>query len=195
MSKDKIFMDQFPTPENAEKLGKISRAERFIGYVIERINKDNGFTAKLKRADNPATEYQSWELLAEFGVDLEKEWERLPYCSVSAALARAKPMSDGKLALGAAIAACFEDGNQSEQAKARLRRLLACSSTTEVCQILRPLLSLMSSRGITPNFSQLLDQLLRYSGDNQDRIRARWANEFYRRVEDTTQVSAEASHV
>ncbi len=188
-------MDQLPIPQNTEKAGKVSRAEQFIGYVIERINKDNGFAAKLKRADNPATEYQSWELLAGFGVDLEKEWVRLPYCIVGAALARAKPTSDGKLALGAAIAACFDDGNQSDQAKARLRRLLACSGSTEVCQILRPLLSLMASRGVAPNFSQLLDQLLWYSGDNQDRIRARWANEFYRRVDDTTKPSAEAANV
>ena len=50
-------MDQFPTPQNTEKAGKVSRTEQFIGYVIERINKDNGFAAKLKRADNPATEY------------------------------------------------------------------------------------------------------------------------------------------
>ena len=49
MSKDKIAMDQFPTPQNAEKTVKASRAEQFIGYVIERINKDNGFAAKLKR--------------------------------------------------------------------------------------------------------------------------------------------------
>ena len=188
-------MDQLPIPQNTEKAGKVSRAEQFIGYVIERINKDNGFAAKLKRADNPATEYQSWELLAGFGVDLEKEWVRLPYCTVGAALARAKSTSDGKFALGAAIAACFDDGNQSDQAKARLRRLLACSSSTEVCQILRPLLSLMSSRGVIPNFSQLLYQLLWYSGDNQDRIRARWANEFYRRVDDTTNPSAEATNV
>lgn len=30
-------MDQFPTPQNAEKTVKASRAEQFIGYVIERI--------------------------------------------------------------------------------------------------------------------------------------------------------------
>ncbi|NCB56758.1 MAG: type I-E CRISPR-associated protein Cse2/CasB [Gammaproteobacteria bacterium] len=188
-------MDQLHASANAEKTGKVSRAERFIGYVIERINKDNGFAARLKRSDNPATEYQSWELLAEFSVDLEKEWERLPYCTVGAALARAKPVSDGKLAIGAAIAACFDDGNQSDQAKARLRRLLACTSTTEACRILRPLLMLMASRGVTPNFSQLLDQLLWYSGDNQERIRARWAQEFYRRAENTTEPSSEAAHV
>ncbi len=187
-------MDQQSAVATAESTGKLSRAERFVGYVIECINKDNGFAARLKRADNPATEYQSWELLAGFGVDLEKEWERLPFCTVGAALARAKPVTDGKLPLGSAIAACFDDGNQSDQAKARLRRLLACTSATEACRILRPLLTLMASRGVTPDFSQLLEQLLWYSGNGQERIRARWAQEFYRRTTDADENVTEAVH-
>ncbi|TNL14189.1 type I-E CRISPR-associated protein Cse2/CasB [Kosakonia cowanii] len=177
-------MDQHANNTMAEKAQTFSRAERFVSYVIERINKDKGFAARLKRADNPATEYQSWELLAEFGVDLEKEWQRLPWCAVGAALARAQPKANGTLALGTAIAACYDEGNQSEQAKTRLRRLLACTSTTEASRILRPLLALMTSRGVTPNFSQLLEQLLWFSGNGQDRIRARWAQDFYRRADD-----------
>lgn len=184
-------MVQHPT---AESTSKISKAEQFVSYVIERIQKDNGFAARLKRADNPATEYQSWELLANFAIDLEKEWERLPYCTIGAALARAKPTANGKLPLGAAIAACFDEGNQSDQAKTRLRRLLACTSTIEVCRILRPLLTLMVSRGVTPHFSQLLEQLLGFSGIRQEQIRARWAQAFYRRIEDAGETATEHSH-
>ncbi|MFK4752845.1 type I-E CRISPR-associated protein Cse2/CasB [Oceanobacter antarcticus] len=187
-------MDQKPAEASNTSTGKLSRAARFVGYVIDRINKDNGFAARLKRADNPATEYQSWELLAEFGVDLEKDWERLPYCTVGAALARAKPGADGKLPLGGAIAACYDDGNQSDQAKARLRRLLACTSTAEACRILRPLLTLMASRGIIPNFSQLLQQLLWFSGQGQERVRIRWAKDFYRRAVEADDAMAEATH-
>lgn len=186
-------MELQPAAVSDNGTGKVSRAERFVVYVTERINKDNGFAARLKRADNPATEYQSWELLAEFGVDLEKPWERIPYCTIGAALARAKPVSDGQLSLGAAIAACFDDGNQSDQAKARLRRLLACTSTDEVCRILRPLLALMSSRGVTPDFSVMLEQLLWFSGNGQERVRTRWAQDFYRRVSEDSE-SGVAAH-
>lgn len=84
-------MDQFPADVTAESAANESPAKRFVAYVIERIAKDNGFAARLKRADNPATEYQSWEILAGFGIDLEKEWQRLPYCVIGAALAKAKP--------------------------------------------------------------------------------------------------------
>jgi CRISPR system Cascade subunit CasB len=158
-------------------------AKRFVGYVIERIAKDNGFAARLKRADNPATEYQSWEILAGFGIDLEKEWQRLPYCVIGAALA-VKPASNGTTSLGGAIAACYPEGNQSEQAKARLRRLLACTSTSEACRILRPLLALMASRNVTLDFARLLNELQWFSGSSRERIRARWAQEFYRRADE-----------
>ena len=187
-------MDQHAEATPAENTGRVSQAEQFIGYVIDRMNKDNGFAARLKRADNPATEYQSWELLADCRVDLEKEWQRLPYCTVGAALARAKTEVNGKLPLGAAIAACFDDGNQSDQAKVRLRRLLACTTTTESCRILRPLLTLMASRGVIPDFGQLLEQLMWYSGNRQERIRACWAQEFYRRPADAGNKATEAEY-
>ncbi|UAN18696.1 type I-E CRISPR-associated protein Cse2/CasB [Enterobacter asburiae] len=187
-------MDQPAAETTSKNTGKLSRAERFVSYVIDGIKKDNGFAARLKRADNPATEYQSWELLAHFGVDLEKEWERLPYCTVGAALAKAKPAANGKLPLGAAIAACFEEGSKSDQAKARLRRLLACTSTSETCRILRPLLTLMISRGVTPDFAQLMEQLLWYSGNRQEQIRVHWAQEFYRRTAEVDGTATEPSH-
>jgi len=185
--------------ETATSSRKSSRGDHFVGYVLDRIHKDNGFAARLRRADNPATEYQSWELLAGFGADLEKDWVRLPYCTVGAALAKAKPDTDGKLALGAAIAACYdtekEKGSQSDQAKAKLRRLLACTTTAEACQILRPLLTLIASRGVRLDFSQLLNDLLWFSGDNCERIRARWAQSFYRRItDDEAHTAAGASH-
>ncbi|ENV9334962.1 type I-E CRISPR-associated protein Cse2/CasB [Klebsiella aerogenes] len=187
-------MDQFSADVNAESAGSESPAKRFVGYVIERIGKDNGFAARLKRADNPATEYQSWEILTGFGIDLEKEWQRLPYCIIGAALAKAKPACNGTTALGAAIAGCYPEGNQSEQAKARLRRLLACSSTSEACRILRPLLALMAGRNVTPDFARLLNELQWFSGNNRERIRASWAQQFYRRAEEAGRNEAGNPH-
>lgn len=161
----------------------VRRGERFVAYIIEKMQRDNGFAARLRRADNPATEYQSWELLADFGVDLEKDWERMPFCTIGAALAKAKPDQDGGVSLGAAIAACYEDGAQSNQARTRLRRLLACSTVAEACLILRSMLALINSRGVKLDFSQLLEQLLWYAGNGQERVRSRWAQDFYRRTQ------------
>lgn len=158
-----------------------TREERFVTSVIKRCQEDKGLAAKLRRGDNPATEYQSWELLASFGIDLEKDYERLPFVTVAAAIAKAKAERNGNLSLGRAIAACYEDGRESKQAKARLRRLLACDDTPEVCRILRSLFSLIDSKANQSlDFARLLKQLRRYSFDDaRTQVKAQWAQEFY----------------
>lgn len=164
-----------------------SREDKFVAGVIERCQKDNGLAARLRRADNPATEYQSWELLAGYGVDLEREHERLPFAMVAANIAKAKAEANGNLSLGRAIASAYDDGNQSDQARARLRRILACDDLPELCRILRPLLTLIDSRVNRPlDYARLLKQLRGFGfatskGDAQQiqRIKVQWAQEFY----------------
>lgn len=162
-----------------------TRAGNFVDYVIRRCNSScgKGLAAALRRADNPATEYQCWELLASWNIDLEKHWLRLPYATVCAGLAKAKAEHNGNLTLGAAIAASYSNEDQKASdnaaAKARLRRLLACHDTEEVCRILRPLLSLIASRQTQPlDFARLLNQLLSFHWQ-AERIKAQWAQEFY----------------
>ena len=158
-----------------------SKSQHFVDYVINRCQASNGVRAALKRADNPATEYQSWEILAGFQVNLEHENQRLPYATIAAAIARTEPSHNGNVRIGQAIARSYEDGNASDQSKAKLRRLLACDSVAEACRILRPLFSLIDARGgLMLDYSQLLDDLLWFSHDNsQLRIKARWAQDFY----------------
>jgi len=155
-----------------------SKEEKYVHFVLDRIHKDNGFRAKLSRAMSDSTEYQSWEILSTW-CDLDKEWLRMPYAIVGASLAKARCSKDGYLGIGEAIAKCYKDGNQSDQAKAKLRRLLACKNTVEACRILRPLLSLIESKGVEIKYSQLLHDLLGYSVDWTP---ARWAQNFYGRV-------------
>ena len=66
-----------------------TKEEKYVRFVIDRIHKDNGFRAKLSRANNESTEYQSWEILAPW-CSLDKEWERLPYALAGAAIAKAR---------------------------------------------------------------------------------------------------------
>jgi CRISPR system Cascade subunit CasB len=155
------------------------RNERFVNGVIRQCQQDKGLAARLRRGDNPATEYQSWELLAAYGIDLEHDYKRLPFVTIAAAMAKSKAERNGSLTLGRAIAACYEDGRESSQAKARLRRLLACSDLTEVSRILRSLFSLIDSKAGQPlDFIRLLGQLLRFPFNDQQ-VKAQWAQEFY----------------
>lgn len=158
---------------------KPAREERFVSGLIQQCQQDKGLAARLRRADNPATEYQSWELLASYGIDLEHEQLRLPFVTVAAAIAKAKIERNGVMPLGRGIAACYEDGRDSNQGKARLRRLLACDDLPELCRILRPLFSLIDSKAAQPlDYLRLLKQLRSFSFDAQ-RIKAQWAQEFY----------------
>ena len=61
----------------------------FVAFVLKRSQEDAGFAARLRRADNPDTEDQSWGILAAF-VNLERDAERLPYAVIGAALCRFK---------------------------------------------------------------------------------------------------------
>jgi len=158
------------------------RIERFVDSILERCVRDKGFAARLRRADNPATEYQSWEILASFGVDISNDFQRLPFATVGAAIARSKAEKNGRLRLGRAVAACYDDGNDSSQAKARIRRLLACHDIEEVCRVLRPVLSLIASRVQVPlDYKILLRQLINFSW-NPKRIQVQWAQDFYART-------------
>jgi CRISPR system Cascade subunit CasB len=164
-----------------EKVDAMSnRSHAFVLFILKQIKNDKGVAAALRRADNPATEHQSWEELARFGVELDKSYIRLPFATIAAALAKAKVDHNGNIGVGSALAGCYSDGCESDQAKAKLRRLLACSSAEELCRILRPLFSLMFSK-CNPNldFSRLLNEMLMFNKKSQQ-IKARWAEDFYK---------------
>ena len=165
---------------DSEKEKKSGKEEAFVHYVIDLCVKDNGAAAALRRADNPATEYQSWEYLARFVIDLENSFERIPYATIAAAIARVQPEKNGTAGIGKAIAFCYDEKSDSDQAKAKLRRLLACDSTAEACRILRPLFSLIDSKaGTSIDYARLLSQLVWFSS-NSNKIKTQWASDFYR---------------
>lgn len=163
---------------------KKKRSELFVAYILKRINgdkgikPDTGFIAALRRADNPDTEYQSWEYLSKW-CDLEKDWERLPYALIAASLTKSRQKQDGFVVLGQAIAKSYEEngrmGNEQDSAKTKLRRLLASKTAIEACDILRPILSLIASRQVMVCHAKLLDDLL-YFGE---KTKIRWASDFY----------------
>lgn len=158
----------------------VKREQAFVQFVLGRLRKDSAYGAALRRADNPATEYQAWEYLSRW-CDIDKSWELQPFATVGAALARAKPLTDGPMGIGAAIASCYTEGgtpgNKNDTAKAKLRRLLSCDTVEETCKILRPLLSLISSRGIPLSYSDLLSDLTHFS----ELKKQKWAVDFYGR--------------
>lgn len=155
------------------------QSQAFVAAVLERCERDGGFAANLRRADNPATEHYAYGLLAAFGIDLERDEERRPFALIGAALSRIKAARDGSLGLGEALRRCVESADQGE---ARLRRMLACRRQEEACGLARPLLSLIAARNVPLCHARLLEDLLDFHSDNDEarrRICLRWAREFY----------------
>ena len=155
------------------------QAEAFVQALLKAQQEDNGLAARMRRADNPATEYQSWDFLARFGIPLDRPQQLLPYTTVGALMARSKATKNGTLSFGKALALSYPDGKNSDQAVARLRRVLSCSTVSDVCRILRPMLKLIDSRTKEPlDYVRLLRQLQKFGFDDQH-TKAQWAQEFY----------------
>ncbi|MDP3187979.1 MAG: type I-E CRISPR-associated protein Cse2/CasB [Limnobacter sp.] len=161
-----------------------SKADAFIDYLCANLPKDKGAASRLRRADNPSTEHMSWEILAKFNIDLEKPYQRIPYALVAASLAKSKNLKSGSFRLGSALRLAFSEAQTSPnepaaQAVARLRRILSCSSTEELCRVLRPVLTLIQSRVSGDlDYARLLNQLLRYH-HAPEKVQAQIAQEFY----------------
>jgi len=178
MNTDIVSPVKSPIEKNIFSGGK---SLAFVNYIINRCQSDKGIKAALKRADNPATEYQSWEVLAGFRIDLEDDRQRLPYETIAAAIARTEVEKNGRLKIGQAIANSYSEGNRSDQAKSKLRRLLSCDSVPEAIRILRPILKLIESRSTSGlDYAALLNDLLWFGNDaSRTRIKACWAQGFY----------------
>jgi CRISPR system Cascade subunit CasB len=146
----------------------------FISSIINHKN-DVNYISKWKRADNPNQEYQAWELLVPWCKELTNPYEREPLATIGAAFARRKTDTDGQLNFGRALYHCYPENN-SGPGTSRLRRMLACSDTLEVCKMIKPCLSLIASKDINLNYSSLLNDIKYFS----ERTKLFWAQEFYR---------------
>lgn len=162
------------------------KSTKFVNYVFSRIINENNkeFRAKLKKADNEATEYQSWDILSQW-VDLENDRDRKTYGLVGASIARSGMHSDGKLGLGGALRAVFQkDGDtgdiQKSSSALRLRRLLSCKEKMELIEVLRPILRFLISKEVGISHTKLLDDILWFDHDtSREKSRVRWAQDFF----------------
>ncbi len=167
-------------------------ADRFVDDVFGICDKqkgDKGTAAALRRADNPDTEYQSWDLLSRprYCMDLTNPYKRIPFATIGAAIAKSKATQNGEIGLGRALYRYYQQGennkspdsSKEDQAKAKLLRLLACQDVKEACRIIRPLLSLLENKDGSSNinYKELLKQLLFFN----ERTKEQWAENFYRR--------------
>ena len=165
--------------EMPEQNARETRGQAFVRYVIDRCNKDKGVAACMRRADNPAMQHQSWNILIDFHVNLDNSAERTAFACIGAAVIQAKATCNGNTPLTRALSLAYS--STEGQGASRLRRLLACSTTEECCSCLRPLFRLIAGKtNVSIDYAQLLDDLLVFP-HRSERIKAKWATSFYQR--------------
>ncbi|GHU03745.1 hypothetical protein FACS1894147_08080 [Spirochaetia bacterium] len=174
-----------------------------VGYVkmiiqnLDKENQDTAFRAAMRKADNPNPRIscKSWEYISRY-CNLDKDYELVPFALIGASMARLKqpPVSDGELGIGRAIAVYYSRGERNNNddngidkaAKTKINRLLACDTASEACTILRPLLGLINSDvgNIHLNYTQLLWDLLKDDENFNEKVKPRWAMDFYHKKEE-----------
>jgi CRISPR type I-E-associated protein CasB/Cse2 len=152
---------------------KKSKEARFIDYLILNRN-DTGYLSKWKHADNPNTSFMAWEVLSPWCEDLSNPYKRQPYEIVGAAFARRNKEYNGTLSLGKALYLCYPS-DDNNPGKAKLRRLLSCADTIEICNSIKPILRLIDSKGVDIDYIKLLKDLTWFN----EKIKINWAQDFF----------------
>ncbi len=154
--------------------------EHFIRWMLDRLGdsprvRDNGAIARLKRADSPDQAPQAWDILFRLGIS---PGDFTPCLLVGSALCRKGDAVDGPASLGLALASCYDDREQGDM---RLRRLLSCTGSKELCSILRPRLGFINARAKQKLcHARLLHELLTFdSPSSREHIKLRWTQDFW----------------
>lgn len=167
------------------------RNENFVEYICRQCSSDKGIAAHLRRADLESSDPLVLQTLVRFGLDITKNIEFIPFCLVTAAIAREKKHeigSDSFIQLLASIEKSSTD--KGEKNDSRFRRILACENLNELALIFRPLMSFVQSRiNCAIDYKELLDDLCSFGfEDGRLRVKKKWAMQFYKAHKENKQV-------
>ena len=154
--------------------------DAFVDYVFKLIAEDKGIRADLRRADNPSFEWKVWPVIQQFiKDDIGIKGKRRAYALVAAAIAKSGMNENGNIGLGRAFHILEEEKGavDPDNFPSRMARLLSCDSQEELEDVMRPVLSLMLSKGLRLDFKSLLDDLV-YFNLRKDEVRIGWAKDY-----------------
>lgn len=159
--------------------GYMKFEKSFVDEVYKAVT-NKAQKAMFRRADVDALNHQSWAFLLRNGIDIESADERDAASLIVASIARSKGCKNGSKSFPQALAACYPDGNSSDAAAMKMRRVCSCDSVQELVDVLRPVLRLIDSRTGGVDYAELYWGLRRYKIDaRRQEIQARWMKAFY----------------
>lgn len=159
------------------------RNAKFVEYICSLCSKNKGIAAHLRRADLENTDPLVLQTLVRFGLDITKISEFIPFCLVTAAIARGKKYETGSDSF-IHLLSSIEKSNSGkcENNDFRFRRLLASESLNELSLVFRPVMSFVQSRiNSVIDYIDLLNDLCSFAyDDGRARVKRKWAVQFYK---------------
>lgn len=151
---------------------------------------DRGYLARLKRGLAEGTEDQAWGILAVQHFDFSDAVKRKVWATVGGLAATLEDAGllkvEGWENMGMVMRRIMNvEGNVDESRmkayEAKLRRLLNCTSTIELCDLVVGIVRLAESKRVEVNCRQLYFDLNGWDDqEKREKSRVHWAQDFYR---------------
>ena len=170
---------------------------RFLGEVAAAAARgDRGTLAELRRGQSPTTQEAAWPHIAPYCPDFEKDAPRAVWCTVGALAALLIPdhldSSERWRNLGTTMRELAKGtGGEDEKAlksfEPKFRRLLSCTDTLSLCELVGGIGRAASARGVKMNLCSLFKDLLSWDDpEKREKTRLDWAQQFFRFYEPAT---------
>jgi CRISPR system Cascade subunit CasB len=168
---------------NSSQYDPKNMASRLLTY-LRRLAGDRGAMANLRCALNPTRLPRAWPLLGPVG------GVGNPLIETVAGLFAYHPKESSTGNLGTT---CLRLRLENNSLDSRFRRLLACDSN-EIYERLRPVILAAKDKDIAVNYEQLFIDLW-YWRNWRDKVRARWARNYWRPSENEAESSINGMEV
>lgn len=149
----------------------------FIAYIKGNYA-NRGFMADMRKASSTSTRHYAWPMMAPF-CDLQDPAQEEAFSLVGYALARSKKdmPNTGNLGATLRVLTCLDKRfpGKGGPTDGRMKRLLACRSSVEMCRLLRPMMGLIQSKGVGVDHTKLLEDILGWG----ETVRRNWAAAYY----------------
>lgn len=151
---------------------------------------DRGYLARLKRGLAEGTEDQAWGILAVQHFDFSDAVKRKVWATVgglaATLLAAGLFKTEGQENMGTVVRHITNADGKADESRVKsyetkLRRLLNCTSTVELCDLVIGVVRQASAKSIAVNCRQLYFDLNGWDDqEKREKSRVRWTQDFYR---------------
>ena len=163
--------------------------DEFLSEIAEAAKRDErGFLAELRAGLNENSQERAWPIIARQGFNFTDGVRRRVWLTVGGLAAMLAPtglMSSSWASMGAVMRKIKDgDSNNGESGikscEAKFRRLLNCSNSEELCELVVQVVRTAERKGVAVNCHQLFWDLVKWEDEeSREKTRLRWTRDFY----------------